>query len=1084
MKKEQSYRVFFQDAWGHALRAIPTILGVSAVICLAFPTNSFAAQSNVQATQTVQQQQRIVKGSVIDEKGEPLIGVSVLIKGTTTGTITDFDGKFSLDVPAGHNTLEVSYIGYRTQDVTIGNAPLVIKMQPDNKLLDEVVVIGYGTVKRRDLTGAIASVKGDDITLNPGSRPMDALQGKIAGLDITKSSGQAGANSTIQLRGTRSLQMDDDGKATGGGPTYIIDGMPGDINTLNPNDIESIEILKDASSTAVYGSSGANGVIIVTTKGAKVGKATINFNAYAGFTGWETLPKMRSRESFIQVRRDAARAIGASTELGDLFNNASELAAVQNNQWIDWADAVLSKGFEQNYSLSVSGGTEKTKAYFSLNFSDERSMYKNDNYKVYSSRLRIDQNINQWIDTGINIQASYTHRNARSGVLEDALRAIPLGQLYDENGKINLYPVAGNTDTNPSILADEQPGVYKNQSNVGRIYIDAYIDYKPIKGLSIRSMLGGSYSSTRTGKFSGIDSYNYLKNGKGTDQVNATVSTPNSYNYKWENIVTYHTVIDNDHDITLTGVSTYNHNQSEDYSMYGTNISDNKLLWYGLNGDNINNKSLTSKYSMSKGMGFVARVNYSYKGKYLFSASCRWDGSSRLAKGNQWDSFPAVSAGWRISDESFMEPTQSWLDNLKVRIGWGISGTTAGINPYSAVSGIEQSATNISGQKVPTTLFSKNIANPKLTWERSYNTNIGLDASFLSNRIDLTVDYYNTITKDVIMSVNMPNTMGGYNASTPYVMNANLGKTQNRGIEVALTTHNITNRDFTWTSTLTFAKNKEKITALTEGQDMMINAKNSDLVWKLGSPIYSYYGYLFKGIWQYSEAETAALFGCKPGDVKVEYASVKHDANGYYYEEEATDGDGKVTTKRVDITAENPYTQRDGSDRQVLGHKNPDWSGGFKNTFTYKNFDLSVFLYARWGQMMKYDKVIGLYDPAGTTYNFPTYFTYYDTTIEADQHVLFPAARANTKFQDYNNYTSTYYVNGSFWKIKNVTLGYTLPRKYCNKVGISNLRVYGTITNLFVFSPSKYVKDYDPEMDGSVNFPLSKELVFGVNLTF
>lgn len=1023
------------------------------------------------------QQTRNVTGQVLDENGEPMIGVSVLVKGTQVGAITDFDGNFKLNAPDGAKELQLTYMGYKAQTVKITSGQMVVRMEPDNQLLDEVVVIGYGTIKKRDLTGAITSIKSDDITLTPTSRPMDALQGKVAGLDITKSSGQAGATSTIQLRGTRSLQMDDDGNATGGGPTYIIDGMPGDINTLNPNDIESIEVLKDASSTAVYGSSGANGVIIVTTKQGQTGKPVINFNAYAGFTGWEQLPTMRRGESFIQVRRDAVRATGGNEDLSSLYaSQLPMLEAINNNQWVNWADEVLHKGFEQNYSVSVSGGTEKTKAYFSLNFSDEQSLYKGDNYKVYSTRIRVDQEINKWITAGLNIQASYTHQNGRNGILEDALRSIPLGQIYNEDGSINPHPIAGDTST-PSVLADEQPGVYKNRTNSGRIYVNGYIEYKPIKGLSFKTLLSGAYDTSRRGTFHGLNSYNNIRNGGSVENTDATVRNTSGYDYEWQNIITYNTTIADAHDITVTGVSTYNHNQSEEYQMYGENISDNKLLWYGLNSTSVTNRTDLASYEMSKGLGFVARLNYSYLGKYLFSASCRWDGSSRLADGNKWDYFPAVSAGWRISDEKFMDVTKKWLDNLKLRVGWGVSGTTAGIAPYSSYSAIETSTTVIGGNTVPVTQFAQMVTNPNLTWEKSYNTNVGIDASFLNNRIELTLDWYTTKTKDVIMTQTMPNTMGGYNENTMYQMNVNMAETQNRGIEMALTTRNIVTKDFTWTSNITFTRNREKIKKLAEGQDYVFNAKHGDMVWMIGEPIYSYYGYKVKGIWQHSEAETAALFGREPGDIKIDYPSVKQDGQGYYY----MDADGN----RVDITKENPYTMRPGEDRQVLGHKNPDWTLGFKNTFTYKNFDLSFFIYARWGQMMNYEQMIGIYDPTGVRYTFPTYFSYYDKTIQADQNVLFPAADASmTNFGDYDNSGDMNYVDGSFWKIKNLTLGYTLPKNWCNKIGISNLRVYGTVTNLFVFSPSDYVKDYDPEMDGSLNFPLSRELVFGVNLTF
>ena len=573
-----------------------------------------------------QQAKHRIKGVVEDALG-PIAGANVVEKGTTNGTITDMDGNFSLEV-SPNSILVVSYIGYKEQAIIVsGNAPLNIKMVPDTQALDEVVVIGYGTVKKRDLTGAVASVKSEDITMNPGVNPMDALQGKIAGLDITNSSGQAGSSPTVQLRGTRSLQLDEDGNISSDAfkPTYIIDGMPGDIATLNPNDIESIEVLKDASSTAIYGSSGANGVIIVTTKGSKSGKPVINFNAYAGTTMGARVPKMRTGDSYINYIKDSYKPVGTTNE-EEIFGERYD--AIKNNQWVNWGDEVLHSGLKQNYSISVAGGTEKTKAYFSLNYTDEKSMYENDDYKVYSTRVRIDQEINKWMNAGINVQASFSNKNSRNAVLERALFATPLGVPYNEDGSITEFPIPGSS-SDPNPLADEQDGVYKNNTKAGRAYVDAYLEWKPVKGLSVKSQLGGSYSQSRAGKFMGEGSYNVLK---GSTVAYGEATNKTGYNYKWENIVTYHNTFNKDHDLTVTGVTSWNYNQSEEYYVYGENPATNDMLWYAL--QNADNKKLNSKYLMSKGMGFIGRVNYSYKGKYLFSASSRYEADSRLSKDN------------------------------------------------------------------------------------------------------------------------------------------------------------------------------------------------------------------------------------------------------------------------------------------------------------------------------------------------------------------------------------------------------------------------------------------------------------------
>ena len=483
----------YSSTLGCGMKQAPMVLGLSVALCMpaAF---SYASASEGMGTRSIQSvmQGRVVTGQILDELGEPMIGVSVLVKGTTVGTITDFDGNYTLDVPAGKNILVISYIGYKTKEVTIGkNNQMNIKMDPDTQALDEVVVIGYGAVKKRDLTGAVVSVKSEEITKNPGSNPMEALQGKVAGLDITRTSGQAGEGVKMQLRGTRSF-------TASGDPTFIIDGMPGDYSTLNPNDIESIEVLKDASSTAVYGAAGANGVVIITTKSGKAGKTNVNFNAYAGFNGWSKTPKMRSRESYIQGLRDANKATGNWNSAADderIFASPEAYQAHLNGDYIDWADELMQNGYTQNYSLSVSGGTEKTKGYISLNFSDEKGQYTGDNYKVYSTNIRIDHTVRDWLKIGANMQGSYVHRNKAYAKLETALSAEPLGKIKDENGNFNVEPVIGSTMIN--LLLNTQSGVYKNQDQNFKLYMNPYIELTPIKGLSVISRLGATLNYSR-----------------------------------------------------------------------------------------------------------------------------------------------------------------------------------------------------------------------------------------------------------------------------------------------------------------------------------------------------------------------------------------------------------------------------------------------------------------------------------------------------------------------------------------------------------------------------------------------------------
>lgn len=1052
-----------------------TYLALGFVAFLLTPATVMAGNDATLSSATAAQQQaKPVKGNVVDENGEPLIGVSVKIVGAYGGAITDINGDFSVNGAEGKQ-LQFSYAGYKTQTVRAGQGLMSIKMEPDAFGLDEVVVVGYGTQKKRDLTGAITTIKSEDITVNPNSDPMQALQGKVAGLDITKESGQAGAGVNMQLRGTRSF-------SASGNPTFIIDGMPGDYSTLNPNDIESIEILKDASSTAIYGSAGANGVVLITTKSGATGKTKVDFNAYLGVNGWSKLPKMRSGEQYIQGIRDANAAIGNWTSSADdervidgvLGNGA--YAAHKQGKYIDWPETLLKTAITQNYSVAISGGNEKTKGYLSFNFSNENGQYDNDNYKVYSTNIRLDHKLKDWLSIGVNTRMSYVHQNKAYTRLDQAMRRGPIGELYDENGNINIQPTYNGGNTNISLLLNNK-GNYRNNDQNFRLFFDPYIEIRPIKGLTILSRFQANLNYLKNNYFQGVGSFLYYNDSgasaSGTNNnVYAAITNRRNYNYKWENIITYDFQIGENHHFTLTGVSSWNHNQYDYSYQKETNITDNAFLWHNMGKTGDANSSVSSQYTMSKGMGWVGRINYSYQGKYLASASIRYDGSSVLAEGNRWDTFPAFSLGWRISDEKFMEKTRTWLDNLKIRFGYGVTGT-ASINPYSTATTLEQ--TNLAfGDKVQNTYrYRQYFANTELGWEKSYNTNLGIDATFLNNRINMSLDFYWTKTKGVIWDRELPVTGGAYKSdNTMYKMYQNLCETKNRGIELSLNTRNIITKDFTWTSDLTFSYNKEKITELAQGVTNNYQRLDTDFALTIGEPVNSYYQYKLDGIWQKGEEADAAVFGCAPGDIKINVPGMYKESDGKFYKINEETGD------KIYYDKDNKYTYSS-NDYQVLGHNSPDWSMGFKNTFTYKGFDLSIFMYWRWGQMIKYD-MMGSYDPTGVS-NFPEYFNYWTENNPSND---FPAINAGRPLTQYTGYSALVYQDGSFFKVKNITLGYTLPKSLLNRVGITNCRVYGTITNPIVVAKNSNLKDYDPEMNGSFDYPLTRQLVFGVNLSF
>ncbi len=1051
-----------------------TLLGLA---CWAF-TPAQVMASNAAVTQGVNQSNKIT-GQVVDETGEPMIGVTVTVKGTQIAAVTDLDGNFSLPVSSGKVELELSYIGYQTTRTTVtAGKSVTVKMQPDNTGLDEVVVIGYGTQKKRDLTGAIASVKSEEITLTPATNPMQALQGRVSGLDITKESGQAGAGVNIQLRGNRSLpQKNDKGiyeyKTTP--PLFIIDGMPGDYATLNPNDIESIEVLKDASSTAIYGSSGANGVILITTKGGKEGKLSVNFNAYYGINSWSETPDVRQGELYMEGLRQAHRNAGTYVDDATMFQfNPNYYEAYKNGKFIDWTKEILHTGTIQNYSLSLSGGTDKIKSYVSFNFSDEQGQYKDDNYKVYSTNIRVDNKVNSWLTAGMSVQASYVHQNKPFAKIEDAQTAIPYGDLYDEDGNYNIYPVEG--DANYINLLINNKSNFRNQGQNAKIYANPYIKVTPFKGFTWESRVNATLTYSKSNSFTGAGSYNFIKDGGNvTTDTKASITQNRAYSYKWENIFTYNFTLAKDHSFTVTGVTSWNHNRYENSQMTGTGITNNAYLWHNLG--KADKHENTSSYSMSKGMGYIGRINYSFLGRYLASVSVRYDGSSRLAEGNKWQTFPAFALGWRISDEKFMESTKNWLDNLKIRLGYGETGSTANIGAYSSTSKIEQGYLTLGGEKITTYTYSQNVANRSLTWERSKNWNFGIDASFLNNRIDVVLDLYNTKTTGVIWDKQLPVTLGAHTptAGGLYSTYVNLAETRNKGVELAINTRNINTKDFKWNSTLTFSYNKEEITKLSgTTNDRVIH---NDNVFEIGSALNSYYHFKLGGIWQKGEEADAACFGSVPGSIKIDVPGLTRHTNE----------DGSVYYTKIDeegvehiYNAQNPYAVS-AADYQVLGHNSPDWSLGFQNSFRYKNFDLSIYMYMRWGQMMKYSALTD-YDPTGKG-NYPAYFNVWS---EENPSNYFPAMNASItdKLSYYPGFAALAYVDGSFFKIKNITLGYTLPSNLLKKIGLTNLRVYGTITNPLIIAKSDLLKDYDPEMNGSRNYPLTKQLVFGVNVSF
>ncbi|MBS0029006.1 SusC/RagA family TonB-linked outer membrane protein [Chitinophaga sp. 22321] len=965
-------------------------------------------------------QTRTVKGRVTDaSSGNGLPLVSVQVKGTTSGTQTDTHGNFTLQVPEGKRTaLLFSYVGYTPLTMVADNVNMTVKMESNNKKLDEIVVVGYGMVKKRDLTGAVVSVKGEELKKVPSTNVMEAAQGRLPGVDITRSSGAAGAKVNVTVRGNRSIKASN-------GPLYIVDGVQYEnIQDINPNDIQSMEVLKDASSTAIYGSRGANGVIMVTTKRGTSGKPKVNVSSYVGVSEVNGYPRMSNGEEYTALKREANRTTGRWNSVADdpkIFN-AFELDEIKNNLWTNYADLLLHNGLQQDYQAGISGGSEKTKVYFSFDYFDEKGLLKLDQLKRYSTRLNIDQTINDAIKIGAQSQITYYDQSARRDPLNQANKYIPLAMPYDSAGNLVLFPNSGSA-INP--LADEQPNAYQNITRTTRTFINAYLELTPFAGFMFRSNFGVTLENAKQGVFASKSSID-----RSTASTSRSQSNGSTRRYlSWENVATYNKTI-GDHTFGVTGVASVLSDQRDSSLMQGEGQLLPSQLYYALQ-NNVSGIAVRTMYQASKLISFTGRLNYAFKGKYLLSLTGRSDGSSKLSPGNKWAFFPSVAGAWRISDEKFMK-SQTFLNDLKLRVSYGVAGNDA-VDPYSTASYLT---------KIPFSYDDTNAAmayaigdqtgNKGLKWELSTTKNIGIDFGIIAGKVSGSIDYYDTKTKDLLLQRSLPTSSGVSSVVQ------NIGKTRNRGVEIGINTTNIATADFRWTSNIVYSRNKEEIVALADG-----NTNDVANGWFIGSPVRVYFDQQKIGIWQTADAAEAAKFGYKPGDIRVK----------------DQDGNGQINS----------------ADRIILGAQVPKWSGGFNNDIRYKNFDLNIYVFARIGQWIN-SEYAAKFDPQGLENSAPlNYWTPENASND------YPRPNASLS-KDGTPFIKTLgYKDGSFVKIRNLSLGYTFTTQALKPLHLSSLRLYVTGKNLFTFSK---VKNYDPERGGDLSNPLTKMYVAGLNVEF
>ncbi len=1002
-----------------------------------------------------------IRGTVSDDKGAPMVGVTVVVKGTTTGTVTDANGGYQIDVPS-KATLTFSFIGYTAQDVPVGNKTVVdVKLLTSDLQIEDVVVVGYGIVKKKDLTGAVASVSSEALVASSPTTVQKALQGKTAGVVITQGTG-VNASATIRIRGNRSISANND-------PLFVIDGVPssGGIETINPGDIESIDVLKDASSTAIYGARGANGVILVTTKKGEVGKVSVQYDGYTSVGYRDRYQKTMSAAQYVEFVRDGARrytydgnggyAIDPAGYASEEANYDEDMSLTYltndpyvteslNRAWeggvynpaklrsFNWQEAGFrDHSVSQNHSLSIRGGTDKTQVFLSGSFLDAQDIALQSYNKRYTMRMNIDQKLGDRFTMGGSVNFSYRTWDNGKGI---PTFWNPLATPYvytdpTQNGDpaLGLLEHPGSEPLQYNSFYDLTGVKYQNKNN--RLQLNIYGEAKIVKGLTYRANFGTSLNIQQEQRF-----YSHYSTSSGFGKAQARQAFKFDRSWTFENILTYNARF-NDHSLTATLVQANEKYVNEPATVEGIDLPIETQLWYALG--SATTQSVSSGYTQSTLMSYMGRVNYSYKGKYLATAALRYDGASRLSEGHKWVMFPSGSIAWRISDEDFLQGSDI-ISNLKLRLSYGATGNYS-VNPYSTIGKITSSRYNWGKTEGAMGYAPSSLNSPALTWETTGQYNIGLDLGFLNNRISSTIELYRSHTNDLLLTRSLP-TVSGFGSITQ-----NVGETQNQGIEVSINTINIDKKKFKWTTDLTGAYNKEEIVALATGKKDDIGNK-----WFIGYPVATFYDYVAAPkVWGYSKEDMDEM--------------AKFNANGSNYKP----GDLRL----VDFNGDYKITD---VDRKIRGSRPPKYTYSITNNFTYGPFDLYVFMHGAAGYTVNWDPGYG----PGGRYNTVQTSTGYWTPNNTETKFIAP----HTDMQMPSNVSAMYFWKGDFLKVDDITFGYTLPSTLTKRVQVKNVRVYAKVQNPFIITK---FEGNDPE--GSIGGGgdqgwTMKTYMFGLNLTF
>lgn len=972
-------------------------------------------------------QQITVQGVVKDQTGETVIGASVMEKGTTNGTITGIDGDFSLNM-SSNGTLVVSFVGYKTQEVQVkGQKQLQVVLSEDAEMLDEVVVIGYGTMKKSDLTGAVSSIGNKDIKDSPVSNLGQAIQGKISGVQIVDA-GKPGDNVSIKIRGLGSINNCD--------PLVVIDGVPTDLglSSLNMADVERLDVLKDASATAIYGSRGANGVVMITTKRGTEGKGKLAVSANYSFQNATNVPSLLNAAQYAELSNDMM--VNSGRNPNPEWANPSELGA-----GTDWMDELLRTGVMQNYTVSYSGGNEKSHYYVSGGFLDQSGIVKSVNYRRFTFQSNSDAQVLKWLKFSNNITFSADTKKSGSYNIGDALKALPIYPVKNEDG--SWSGPDGNSEWYGSTRNPIGPTeLNKSQTDGYNFLANLTAELTFTKWLKFKSTFG--YDA----KFWFIDNFTPKYNWKPTptEETSRYKSDNKSFTYLWDNYFLFdHTFAEKHRVGLMAGMSAqwntndYLNAQKNVFMFDNVHEMDNGEKMYAIGGNE-------TEWAL---LSYMARVNYSYEDRYLLTATIRRDGSSRFGKKHRWGTFPSVSVAWRASQEKWF-PKNDYINDLKVRAGYGVTGSQASVGNYSYLASYNTSVYPFgisSGNQ--TALVSSTLANPYIHWEEVAQTNIGFDASLFNSRVMFSFDAYLKETRDMLVKASIPITSGFEDTTTTYT---NAGKVRNQGIEMSLHTINLTG-ELGWETNVTATYNKNKIKDLNSDVPYYINQINNSYVTMLAKdyPINVFYGYVTDGIFQnQSEVNTHAVQpGAEPGDIRF------RDLNN----------DGVIND----------------SDRTVIGNPNPSWLFSMNNSLSYKGFELSVFLQGIAGNKIYNANNI---DNTGmaAAYNQTTDVLKRwqgEGTSNSMPRAVFGDPNQNTRVSD------RFVENGSYLRLKNITLSYTFPKQWLQKAQIENARLslscenVATITGYSGFDPEVGINGIDQN-----RYPISRTFSLGLNFNF